>query len=384
MRNLFLTITILTITLTIQAQKNCPELASSQNIYAGLEVGPKGLKPTIIRFESAENGKSSFINLSRDLPTLNINTAKARTNAEMECTIAGIERYINVFRKEPYNISDDRIVIVINGVLKNKFAEKDSVLTYLKEKIKSQFGIPVVEMTKKDENEYKIRNLVVDEDYPFTYVNAFDIAPYNITGGSTDKNGQNISPFITDGSMGSITNYVKDEIIKQNLDIRLPKDRAVIAKMAETRFTQLHLSQMAFTTNAPEEVVVGGGPNFAMMAWYKAESFGEKRLNQFFLPYVYDYYLTLVSSVDKEDFFSNNRAKASNALTWRGKQRLAEAKAMYNDLELLVGAGIMKTIYDDMAKRGVKNFYFDDQMINSGMRYLLYKKYKGLLTASAN
>ena len=63
-------------------------------------------------------------------------------------------------------------------------------------------------------------------------------------------------------------------------------------------------------------------------------------------------------------------------MTWKGKTRLKDASAIFNDLELLVGSAILKTVCDDLEKRGIKEFFFDDQMLNSGLRYYLYQKYE--------
>jgi hypothetical protein len=46
MRILVTILTVLTLTFNTIAQ-NCPEFAASSNIYAGLEIGSRGMKPKI-------------------------------------------------------------------------------------------------------------------------------------------------------------------------------------------------------------------------------------------------------------------------------------------------------------------------------------------------
>jgi hypothetical protein len=383
MRSLFPVLALLTITFNTYAQSTCPEFAASSNIYAGLEIGSRGMKPTIVRFEEAENGKTSFITMSKDLMPMNTNPAKAKTKADIDCTVDRVVRYVNVFRNDPYNVPDSRITLIMSSGLKGKLIEngRDSLLHYLKDKVKRQTGLTLLELSEKEEGEDKVNHLAVDEEYPYQQVHVFDIGSGNITGGYCDKKaGQSVASFATDGSINSIANFVKDAIQKNNWVLTNPYDRAKIAQLASQHYTEKHLSQMQFGAN-PTNVVCGGGTAFTMMTWFKAESFGDKRLNNFFPAYVNDYYNTLIDSKDKEEFFKENRAKDNSPLTWKGKARLADAKPIFNDLELLVGAAILKTICDDLAKKGTKNFYFDDQMLNSGLRYYLYKKYKGMATA---
>ena len=361
MKNLFFTLlTVASFTSNINAQTTCPEFMVSPNIYAGLEIGSRGMKPTIIRFEEAENGKTSFITLSRDLMPINTNPAKAKTVADIDCTVDFVCRYVNVFRNDPYNVPDSRIVLVMSSGLKAKLANNDSLLYALKDKVKRRTGIALQELSEKEEGGDKVNQLIVDEEYINASVNVFDIGSGNITGGF--NNGNEINSFATDGSVNSIVNYLKTEIEKQNLNIKLPRERSIIAKMASDRFKEKHLVQMNFNNKA-QDVVCGGGSTFAMMAWYKVESMGDKRLNQFFTSYVYDYYTSLINSQDKEEFFKNNRAKDNSPLTLKGKSRLADAKAVFNDLELLAGAAILKTTCDDLEKRGIRNFFFDDQIV---------------------
>jgi hypothetical protein len=280
-------------------------------------------------------------------------------------------------------VPDSRITLIMSSGLKGKLIEngRDSLLHYLKDKVKRQTGLTLLELSEKEEGEDKVNHLAVDEEYPYQQVHVFDIGSGNITGGYCDKKaGQSVASFATDGSINSIANFVKDAIQKNNWVLTNPYDRAKIAQLASQHYTEKHLSQMQFGAN-PTNVVCGGGTAFTMMTWFKAESFGDKRLNNFFPAYVNDYYNTLIDSKDKEEFFKENRAKDNSPLTWKGKARLADAKPIFNDLELLVGAAILKTICDDLAKKGTKNFYFDDQMLNSGLRYYLYKKYKGMATA---
>lgn len=382
MRILVTILTVLTLTFNTIAQ-NCPEFAASSTIYAGLEIGSRGMKPTIVRFEEAENGKTSFITMSKDLMPINTNPAKAKNKADIDCTVDRVVRYVNVFRNDPYNVPDSRITLIMSSGLKGKLLEngRDSLLHYLKDKVKRQTGLTLLELSEKEEGEDKVNHLAVDEEYPFQQVHVFDIGSGNITGGYCDKKvGTGVASFATDGSINSITNSVKEEMQKHNWVLTNPYDRAKIAQYACDIFAARHLKQMNFGTN-PTNVVCGGGTPFVMMAWFKAESFGDKRLNNFFTAYVNDYYNTVIDSKDKEEFFKDNRAKDNSPLTWKGKSRLADAKPIFNDIELLVGAAILKTICDDLAKKGTKNFYFDDQMLNSGLRYYLYKKYKGLATA---
>jgi hypothetical protein len=339
------------------------------------------MKPTIIRFEEAENGKTSFITLSRDLMPINTNPAKAKTISDIDCTVDFVCRYVNVFRNDPYNVPDSRIVLVMSSGLKNKLVKNDSLFYALKDKVKRRTGIALQELTESEEGADKVNHLIVDEEFSNTAVNVFDIGSGNITGGF--NRGNQVQPFATDGSVNTITASVKAEIDAQKLNINTPRDRSIIAKMAADQFKSKHLSQMQFNTKSPD-VVCGGGSTFAMMSWYKAESFGEKRLNQFFSSYVYDYYTSLINTTDKEAFFKNNRSKDNAPLTLKGKTRIADAKAIFSDLELLVGAGILKTICDDLESKGIKNFYFDDQMLNSGLRYYLYKRYKSVAAPASS
>jgi hypothetical protein len=356
---------------------NCPEFMVSPNIYAGLEIGSRGMKPTIIRFEEAENGKTSFITLSRDLMPINTNPAKAKTISDIDCTVDFVCRYVNVFRNDPYNVPDSRIVLVMSSGLKSKLVKNDSLFYALKDKVKRRTGIALQELSESEEGADKVNHLIVDEEFANSSVNVFDIGSGNITGGY--NSGNRITSFATTGSVNNITAFVKEAIDAQKLNITNARDRSIIAKMAVEQYKSKHIAEMQFNPKSPD-VVCGGGTTFAMMAWYKAESFGEKRLNQFYTSYVYDYYTSLINSTDKEGFFKNNRAKDNAPLTLKGKTRLADAKAIYSDLELIVGAAILKSICDDLESKGIKNFFFDDQMLNSGLRYYLYKRYKNVAT----
>jgi hypothetical protein len=375
MRSFILTVfaSILSILSTFAQSGNCPEFAPSNNIYAGLEIGSRGMKPAIIRFEEAEAGKTSFIVMSKDLVPLNTNPAKAKSKEDMDCTVDKIVRYVNVFRNDPYNVPDSKITVVISSGLKNKLIEagRDSLLFYLKDKVKRLVNLNIIEMSDKEEGDFKVKHLDVDEENPYAALNVVDIGSGNVTGGFTGKQS---GSFSTEGSINNISAFLKEEMVKKSWSLNSPRDRNFIAKAAADRFKEKYLSQMITTKESPQ-VVFGGGISFVFMTWFKAESFSDKRLNPFYTSYVYDYYTQLVSSQNKEEFFRNNRAKDNSPLTWKGKTRLKDAQAIFNDLELLVGSAILKTVCDELEKRGNRDFYFDDQMLNSGLRYLLYQKY---------
>jgi hypothetical protein len=375
MRSFILTVfaSILSIFSTFAQSSNCPEFAPSNTIYAGLEIGSRGMKPAIIRFEEAEAGKTSFIVMSKDLVPLNTNPAKAKSKEDMDCTVDKIVRYVNVFRNDPYNVPDSKITVVISSGLKNKLMEagRDSLLFYLKDKVKRLVNLNIIEMSDKEEGDFKVKHLDVDEENPYSAINVIDIGSGNVTGGFTGKQS---GSFSTDGSINNISTYMKEEMTKHSWSLNSPRDRSFIAKAAADRFKEQYLAQMITSKESPQ-VIFGGGISFVFMTWFKAESFSDKRLNPFYSSYVYDYYTQLISSQNKEAFFKNNRAKDNSPLTWKGKARMNDAQAIYNDLELLVGSAILKTVCDELEKRGNRDFYFDDQMLNSGLRYLLYKKY---------
>ena len=359
---------------TISAQSgNCPEFSPSNTIYAGLEIGSRGMKPAVIRFEEADGGKTSFIVMSKDLMPLNTNPAKAKTREDMDCTVDKIVRYVNVFRNDPYNVPDSRITVVVSSGLKGKLldAGRDSLLFYLKDKVKRLVNINIVEMTDQEEGDFKVKHLDVDEENPYTAINVVDIGSGNVTGGFTGKQS---GSFNTTGSINSISAYVKEEMTRQGLTLASPNHRNQIAQLAAERFKSQHLSQIVLAKDAPQ-VVFGGGISFVFMTWFKAESFADKRLNPFYSTYVYDFHNQLIGSANKEVFFKNNRAKDNSPLTWRGKTRLKDAQAIFSDLELLVGSAILKTVCDELEKQEKRDFYFDDQMLNSGLRYYLYQKY---------
>ena len=367
----------------ISAQSQCPEFQPSQNIFAGLEIGSRGMKPSIVRFEEAESGKTSFIVLSRDLTPMNTNPAKAKTREDIDCTVDRILRYVNVFRNDPYNVPDSRISLIISSGLKAKLldAGKDSLLLYLKDRVKRTTNLSMVEISDKEEGDFKVQHLMVDEECTFPMVNVLDIGSGNVTGGFASKTSS--SSYATDAAINNMATYAKDEMAKRGLSIKIPRDRSQIAQLVSDKFQAQCLGQIKLSDN-PTQLVAGGGMNFVLMSWFKAESFSEKRLNPFFLTYVYDFYTQLINSTNNEEFFKNNRAKDNSPLSWKGKQRLKDAQAIFNDTELLVGAAIMKTVYDDLVKRGVKEFYFDDQMLNSGLRYFQYQKYKNAKSASTS
>lgn len=375
MRSFILTIfaSILSIASIFAQSGNCPEFFPSNNIYAGLEIGSRGMKPAIIRFEEAEGSKTSFIVMSKDLLPINTNPAKAKSKEDMDCTVDKIVRYINVFRNDPYNVPDNKITVVISSGLKGKLIEagRDSLLFYLKDKVKRLVNLNIIEMTDKEEGDFKVKHLEVDEENPYTAINVVDIGSGNVTGGFTGKQS---GSFSTDGSINNISTFMKEEITKNSWNLTSPRDRNLIAKAAADRFKEKYLAQMV-TSKEASQAVFGGGISFVFMSWFKAESFSDKRLNPFYTSYVYDYYTQLVSSQNKEEFFKNNRAKDNSPLTWKGKTRLKDAQAIFSDLELLVGSAILKTICDELGKRGIQDLYFDDQMLNSGLRYYLYQKY---------
>jgi hypothetical protein len=375
MRSFILTIfaSILSVFSSFAQSNNCPDFSPSNTIYAGLEIGSRGMKPAIIRFEEAEAGKTSFIVMSKDLVPLNTNPAKAKSKEDMDCTVDKIVRYVNVFRNDPYNVPDNKITVIISSGLKSKLLEagKDSLLFYLKDKVKRLVNLNIIEMSDKEEGEFKVKHLDVDEENPYSAINVVDIGSGNVTGGFTGKQSNSFS---TEGSINNISAVLKEEIVKRNWNINLPNHRGQIAQLASTMFKEKYLSQIVTTKESPQ-VVFGGGISFVFMTWFKAESFSDKRLNPFYTSYVYDYYTQLTSSQNKEEFFKNNRAKDNSPLTWKGKTRLKDAQAIFNDLELLVGSAILKTICDELGKRGIQDLYFDDQMLNSGLRYYLYQKY---------
>jgi predicted amino acid-binding ACT domain protein len=385
MKNLFFTLMAVALFINNSVAQNsrqsesntCPEFMVSPNIYAGVEIGTRGVIPTIIRFEEAENGKTSFINLSRDLMSVNTNPSKAKTISDIDCTVDFVSRYVNVFRNDPYNVPDKRIVIMMSSTLKAKLNKNDSLFYALKDKIKRRTGLQLQIFSEKEDGGDKVNHLIVDEEFTNNEVNVFDIGMQSIKGGY--NSGTQVTSFATEGSINTINEYVKAEIEKQHLDITVARDRSIIGKMAEEQFITKYLSQMQFNSKSAN-VVCGGNMVFAMMAWYKAESFGEKRMNPFFTSYVYDFYTTLINSKSREEFFKNNRAKDNAVLTMTGKARLADAKVSLGNIELLVGAAILKATCDNLEKKGIKNFFYDDQMMNSGLRYYLYKRYKNVAT----
>jgi hypothetical protein len=360
--------------LTIFAQSgSCQEFSPSDNIYAGLEIGSRGMKPAVIRFEEAEGGKTSFILMSKDLLPLNTNPAKAKTKEDMDCTVDKIVRYVNVFRNDPYNVPNSRITVAVSSGLRGKLldAGRDSLLFYLKDKVKRLVNINIIEMTDQEEGDFKVKHLDVDEENPYTAINVVDIGSGNVTGGFTGKES---GSFSTTGSINSISAYVKEEMTNLGLTLTSPNHRNQIAQLAAERFKSQHLGQIILAKDA-QQVVFGGGISFVFMTWFKTESFADKRLNPFYSTYVYDFHNQLIISANKDVFFKNNRAKDNSPLTWRGKTRLKDAQAIFSDLELLVGSTILKTVCDALEKQEKRDFYFDDQMLNSGLRYYLFQKY---------
>jgi hypothetical protein len=379
--------------LSISAQKvdaqdfNDLEFFKGDNVYAGLEIGSKGLKPSIIRFSG--NGKRVSFAPLIEAPNLSLNTnpsdATQDFRAPLDSTIARVMQYVKMFKSDPYRIPQERIFLLASSGLTATLS-KQHIAAYFRNEIQLKTKLQLFEMSGDEEGSYKALHLAVDENrekYDYAKadnINVVDIGSRNISGAHLIEGNVTKSFPETDGSIKNVIEAVREEIKKNNMDTSSADGRYKISLLAGDIFKKKYLPQIGLSAQ-PDYVFFGGGTPFFVTAWLKPTAFGTKdRL----IPMRQEdvtYFRQEAVRYDNTDLLFKSRANNLGFLSLDDKTKLNQARRVFGDkyLDVLVAAGLMDAIFAEFSKRGVKTFYFDNRMLSSALEYFLYTQYKATL-----
>jgi hypothetical protein len=368
-----------------QAQDfNDLEFYKGDNVYAGLEIGSKGLKPSIIRF--SENGKRVSFTPLIEAPNLSLNTnpsdAKQEFRAPLDSTIARVLQYVKMFKSDPYRIPQERIFLLASSGLTATLS-KEHIAAYFRNEIQLKTKLQLFEMSGDEEGSYKALHLALDENrekYAYAKadnINVVDIGSRNISGAHLIEGNVTKSFPETDGSIKNVIEAVREEIKKNNMDTSSANGRYKIALLAGDIFKKKYLPQIGLSAK-PDYVFFGGGTPFFVTAWLKPTAFATKdRLIEMRQEDV-TYFRQEAVNYSSADLLFKSRANNLGYLSLEDRTKLNQARRVFGDkyLDVLVAAGLMDAIFDEFSHRGVKTFYFDNRMLSSALEYFLYTQYK--------
>lgn len=393
----FLTTTLLfllfLLPLSISAQKiDCQdftdlEFYKGDNVYAGLEIGSKGLKATIVRF--GINGNRVSFSPLIESPNLALNTnasdAKQDFKAPLDSTIVRVMQYVKMFKGDPYRIPQDRIFILASSGLIATLG-KEHIAAYFRNEIQLKTKLQLFEMSGDEEGSYKALHLAIDENrekYDYAKadnINVVDIGSRNISGAHLIEGAVTKSFPETDGSIKNVIEAVREEIKKNNMDTSSSDGRYRVLLLASSIFKKKYLPQIGLSAK-PDYIFFGGGTPFFVTAWLKPTAFSTKdRLIQMRTEDV-TYFRQEVVRFNNTDALFKSRANSLGYLSLDDRNKLNQARRVFGDkyLDVIVAAGIMDAILDEFEYKGAKTFYFDNRMLSSAMEYFLYKQYKSTL-----
>jgi hypothetical protein len=364
------------------------EFYKGDNVYAGLEIGSKGLKPCIVRF--SENGKRVSFAPLIESPNLSLNTnpsdAKQDFKAPLDSTIVRVLQYVKLFKSDPYRIPQDRIFLLASSGLVATLS-KEHIAAYFRNELQLKTKLQLFEMSGDEEGSYKALHLAVDENrekYAYAKadnINVVDIGSRNISGAHLIEGNVTKSFPETDGSIKNVTEAVREEIKKNNMDTSSADGRYKISLLAGDIFKKKYLPQIGLSTQ-PDYVFFGGGTPFFVTAWLNPTAFATKDRLIAMRKEDITYFRQEAIRFDNADLLFKSRAKNLGYLSLDDRTKLNQARRVFGDkyLDVLVAAGLMDAIFDEFSKRGVKVFYFDNRMLSSALEYFLYTQYKATLT----
>jgi hypothetical protein len=372
-----------------QAQDfNDLEFYKGDNVYAGLEIGSKGLKPCIIRF--GENGKRVSFTPLIESPNLSLNTNPSDATQDvrdpLDSTIVRVMQYVKLFKSDPYRIPQERIFLLASSGLIATLS-KNHIAAYFRNQIQLKTKLQLFEMSGDEEGSYKALHLALDENrekYEYAKadnINVVDIGSRNISGAHLIEGNVTKSFPETEGSIKNVIEAVRDEIKRNNMDTSSSDGRYKVCLLAGKIFREKYLPQIGLSAQ-PDYVFFGGGTPFFVTAWLKPTAFNTKdRLIEMRQEDV-SYFRQQVVNFNNADLLFKSRANNLGYLSLEDRTKLKQARRVFSDkyIEVLVAAGLIDAIFEDFSRRGVKTFYFDNRMLSSALEYFLYTQYK---TASA-
>ncbi len=360
------------------------EFFKGDNVFAGLEIGSKGLKPCIIRF--AENGKRVSFTPLIESPNLSLNTnasdATQDERAPLDSTIARVMQYVKLFKSDPYRIPQDRIFLLASSGLVATLS-KNHIAAYFRNQIQLKTKLQLFEMSGDEEGSYKALHLAVDENrekYEYAKadnINVVDIGSRNISGAHLIEGNVTKSFQETTGSIKNVIEAVREEIKRVNMDTSSSDGRYKVCLLAGKIFKEKYLPQIGLSAQ-PDYVFFGGGTPFFVTAWLKPTAFSTKdRLIQMRQEDI-TYFRQEAVNYNNVDILFKSRANNLGYLSLDDRTKLKQARRVFGDkyLDVLVAAGLMDAIFEEFSHRGVKTFYFDNRMLSSGLEYFLYLQYK--------
>jgi hypothetical protein len=379
--------------LSITAQKvDCQdftdlEFYKGENVYAGLEIGSKGLKATIVRF-GVNGQRVSFAPLIES-PNLALNTNASDATQDfrdpLDSTIVRVMQYVKMFKGDPYRIPQDRIFILASSGLIATLA-KQHIAAYFRNQIQLKTKLQLFEMSGDEEGSYKALHLAIDENrekYEYAKadnINVVDIGSRNISGAHLIEGNVTKSFQETDGSIKNVIEAVREEIKKNNMDTSSADGRYRVVLLAGSIFRKKYLPQIGLSAK-PDYIFFGGGTPFFVTAWLKPTAFSTKdRLIQMRQEDV-TYFRQEAVRFNNVDALFKSRANNLGYLSLDDRNKLNQARRVFGDkyLDVLVAAGLMDAVFEEFEAKGAKTFYFDNRMLSSALEYFLYLQYKNVL-----
>jgi hypothetical protein len=356
-------------------------------VYAGLEIGSKGLKATIVRFGINGNRVSFSPLIESPNMALNTNASDATQDFRdpLDSTIVRVMQYVKMFKGDPYRIPQERIFLLASSGLIATLG-KQHIAAYFRNQIQLKTKLQLFEMSGDEEGSYKALHLAVDENrekYDYAKadnINVVDIGSRNISGAHLIEGNVTKSFPETDGSIKNVIEAVREEIKKNNMDTTSSDGRYRVLLVASSIFKKKYLPQIGLSAK-PDYIFFGGGTPFFVTAWLKPTAFSTKdRLIQMRQEDV-TYFRQEVVRFNNTDALFKSRANNLGYLSLDDRNKLNQARRVFGDkyLDVIVAAGVMDAILDEFEYKGAKTFYFDNRMLSSAMEYFLYTQYKSVM-----
>ncbi len=362
----------------VVGQSNCIAAPVVSNICAGIDVGARGIKPIVVQINPSTTGTKTveLRRISRDLKADNsFDLVRDTSEAMLDCAAKHIAKFVDIFQGPLYNVSSDKVFIVLSSGLIGGLRGQEKRLALFKKKIKEYSGIDARDLSEKDEGELTVRSVTSDEDLKKAKIHVLDIGSGSIKGGYQEDDDY-INQF--SGLIGVRVLGVKlDSIAKaQNLSFDNPDHRYILAKAARAYFKSNFLGPgqtLDVAKKATDGVCWAGGIVYVFTTWFKPEEIaGGKKYISFRFDDIDYFFQKVVSSPNTTELFKSS-PQLEEGMTRASKDFFADAKKIISrESEMIAGAAILKELSDKYRTIGVKENVFNSELLFGWLKYYMY------------
>ncbi len=314
---------------------------SAQNLYAGIEIGSKGIKMSILEIKNAKKGNYTLI----DFWTENAAIAKG-ISIDGKLAAADIENAVQIVNSnyekllKKHNIPNNHIYIVASSGV-GMASNTDVLLNKIKKLTNKDAEI----LTAKLEAKLLYRGCIPPNDYENAML--VDIGGGNTKGGYANLLNENLVFFPLSLNLGTIT--LTEKINKKMPDTNLDKylyeafkNQPELSDEVNQMYAQRPLSKQK------KHIYMSGGAVWAFFILYKKEA--NKVFNEFTLEELEDYNAMVQNNFSTFSKLAETNTEAARVLKTYSQKHLISANNLLIASVQNVGALKDKKLY--FAKNG--------------------------------